>query len=252
MIDDPNPSAWTDLQAGVCRLFNEIGLSALTEHSLATPRGQVTVDVHAIDERSVDKIKYIVECKNWDTAIPQTVVHAFTTVMHETGSNIGFIVSKQGLQRGAEQYTRNTNVIGVTYAQLQLRYLPVWWQTKFCIDLSRAADTLLQYVEPINSRRDRYVTKLSPAKRKQFLALYAKHFDFGMAVSLIGVRFGRYSSEPPTSVEEFKHKMAELLGKRYQLTSSTYRELLGELIAKINSVTAEFNAIFGENIFAAP
>jgi hypothetical protein len=40
MIDDPNPADWKGLQAGVCRLLNEIGLSAETEKTLTTPRGK--------------------------------------------------------------------------------------------------------------------------------------------------------------------------------------------------------------------
>ena len=63
MIDDPLPKDWRELQAGVCRLFSEIGLTAEVEASLKTPRGTITVDVFAVDNQSVDKIKYIVECK---------------------------------------------------------------------------------------------------------------------------------------------------------------------------------------------
>lgn len=72
----------------------------------------MNVDVCAVDRRSLDKIKYIVKCKNWNTTVPQSVFNSFTTVMHETGANIGFIVSKYGLQSGAKQYTRNTNITG--------------------------------------------------------------------------------------------------------------------------------------------
>ena len=114
MIDDPLPKDWRELQAGVCRLFSEIGLTAEVEASLKTPRGTITVDVFAVDNQSVDKIKYIVECKNWDATIPQTIVHAFTTVMHETGANLGFIVSKYGLQSGATMYAGYTNIQGLT------------------------------------------------------------------------------------------------------------------------------------------
>ncbi len=44
MIDDPHPKDRKDLQARVCRLFNEIGLSAEIEKVLNTPRGEVEVD----------------------------------------------------------------------------------------------------------------------------------------------------------------------------------------------------------------
>lgn len=41
MIDAPSPRDWRELQAGVCRLLTEIGLTSQTERSLSTPRGLV-------------------------------------------------------------------------------------------------------------------------------------------------------------------------------------------------------------------
>jgi len=105
VIDDPLPKDWRDLQAGVQRIFRNVGLSADVEVDLETPRGSVNVDVLAVDVRSVDKIRYIVECKNWGNAIPQAVVHSFTTVMHETGAKllykinpIFFTITRQHLE----------------------------------------------------------------------------------------------------------------------------------------------------------
>jgi hypothetical protein len=51
--------------------------------------------------------------------VNQSIVHSFTTVMHEVGAHIGFIVSKRGLQSGAREYIRNTNIEGMTYAQFR-------------------------------------------------------------------------------------------------------------------------------------
>lgn len=131
MIDDSDIKGWKQLQDAVCRLLNEAGLSAETEVRLNTPHGMVEVDVFAVDERSVDKISYVVECKNWSNSIPQHVVHAFTSIMHETGANIGFVVSKVGVQSGAEQYTRSTNITGLTFEELQYRYFEPWWHNYF-------------------------------------------------------------------------------------------------------------------------
>jgi len=82
----------------------------------------VCVDVVAVDVRSHDKITYNVECKNWNVAIPPVCGAFFYNVMHETGANVGFLVSRYGLQSGAEQCTENTNIIGLTYLELQERY----------------------------------------------------------------------------------------------------------------------------------
>lgn len=119
MIDNPIPLTWQDLQTNVNQILHEIGLQSEIGKIIETPRGRVEIDVYAIDINSVDKIKYIIECKNWTNAIPQSVVHSFTTVMHETGGNIGFIISQKGLQSGAEGYTKNTNIKGLTYLDFQ-------------------------------------------------------------------------------------------------------------------------------------
>lgn len=60
MIENPHASDWKALQTGVARLFDEIGLTAETEVKLKTPRGEVKVDVWAVDGASVDKIGYVV------------------------------------------------------------------------------------------------------------------------------------------------------------------------------------------------
>lgn len=166
MIDNPCPTDWRALQAGVCRLFNDIGLSAEVEVELPTPRGHVVVDVFATDEESVDKTINLVECKNWSSAIPKTVVHAFTTVMQGTGANIGYIVSQHGLQSGAEEYTRHTNITGLTYQALQERYFKLWWRRYFSVAAASAADSAHQYVEPINSFRERIVAMLDSGDAK--------------------------------------------------------------------------------------
>lgn len=126
----------------------------------------MNVDVLAKDLRSLDKIKYIFECKNWNSAVPQSVVHSFTTVMHETGANIGFIISKYGLKSGAEQYTQNTNIIGLSYLELQQRYFEAWWRRYFCPRVGDAADRVLQYTEEFNWRRDEAYADLPDKKRR--------------------------------------------------------------------------------------
>jgi hypothetical protein len=114
VIEDPNPRAWRALQEGVARILREIGLAAETDVLTETPRGRVTLDVLAVDKASVDQIRYVIECKNWSKSVPQTVVHAFSTVMHEVGANVGYIISKKGLQAGAVEYTKQTNIAGVS------------------------------------------------------------------------------------------------------------------------------------------
>ena len=251
MIDNPHPQNWKDLQNSVCRLFNEIGLHAETEKLIQTPRGNVEVDVFAIDMNSVDQIKYLVECKNWSNSIPQSVVHSFTTVMHETGANIGFIVSKNGFQEGAKRYMDNTNISGLTYLELQERYFNVWWQKYFCTKVAEAADCVNQYVEPINSRRTRYLENLSNHKIEQFYILQRNYAPFGMLMWLMnmGNIAPQFSVDGPQNIIDYKRKFVEHMGAEFTFTSNTYRELLNEFCIKLKEIEYIFHDLFGENIF---
>src|SRR5690554_1598373 len=255
MIDDPYPESWQDLQTDVKRLFRNVGLAADVEVDLETPRGTVNVDVCAVDRRSLDKIKYIVECKNWNATVPQSVVHSFTTVMHETGANIGFIVSKYGLQSGAKQYTRNTNITGLSYLELQQRYFEAWWRRYFCPRVGDAADRVLQYTEEFNWRRDEAYADLPDKKKKVFDQLrdqYAIHswtlsmFNFETLTPRLDT--GRLL-DVPSDLEGFKREVLSFIAPGIQWHCSTFRELLDLILQFLHDIEEEFNALFGGYIF---
>lgn len=252
MIESPHPHDWRQLQTGVCRLLNEVGLTAEIEKKLKTPRGEVEIDVYAVDENSVDQIRYLIECKNWASPIPQSVVHSFTTVMHETGGNIGFIVSREGFQSGATQYMQNTNIVGATYLELQKRYWAHWWRKFFVPTIGSAVDTLVEYIEPINSKRERLIAELPDHKQEQIRKLQEKYVLFGMTMAFF--EFPRYTSRfdipPPDDIGGFKAKIAEQLGPEFAFSSEYFRDLAYEIATKLESVTDEFNSVFGKNIFA--
>lgn len=247
MIENPYPETWQDLQNGVCKILNEIGLSAEVCKLISTPRGNVEIDVYAVDGNSVDKIKYLVECKNWSVNIPQTVIHAFTTIMHETGGNIGYIISKKEMQAGAIEYTKNTNITGMSYEEFQRKYFSVWFDKWFVGRIGDTVDALTQYVEPFNSRRDRKVSQLSLSKQKQYSALVDKYFEFGISMAFF--EFPRYSPKfkvsTPEGIEELKVKLSAL-GDEFIFNSLYFREFLGEIIAKVNEVTGQFHEVFNE------
>ncbi|MBW5416304.1 restriction endonuclease [Pseudomonas sp. MAG002Y] len=255
MIDDPLPEKWQDLQTGVQRIFRNVGLLAEIEVDLETPRGSVNVDVHAIDVRSVDKVRYIVECKNWGSAVPQSVVHSFTTVMHETGANIGFIISKHGLQHGAKMYTQNTNIVGMTYLEFQQRYFEAWWKRYFCPRIGDAADRAHQYVEYVNYGRDRAYNKLSPQDKERFDLLRRQNSASIMVLSM----FNNQVMSPllntgtlldvPKSLDEFKIGVLAKITPHITWYCDTFRVLLEGILEYIADTEAEFDAIFGGSIF---
>lgn len=256
MIDDPLPSDWRDLQLGVAQILSEVGLAVEEPKLLETPRGTVEVDVYGIDPGSVDQISYIVECKNWSRPIDQSVIHAFTTVMHETGAHIGYVISKHGLQNGAEKYLHKTNIKGFTYADFQLQYLPVWMERHFMPGLRKATDALISYTEPFNSHRERYVVGLSGTARDKFIECQEEYDDLGFAMLymtdkrfLLQRAFGLGS--PMTDLELLKQITEKALPVALpKFSAGTFRELKDELLTMAIRATEEFNTIFGKNIFA--
>lgn len=255
MIDDPLPKSWRDLQTGVQRIFRNVGLIAEVEVDLETPRGEVNVDVHAIDVRSVDRVRYIVECKNWDTNIPQSVVHSFTTVMHETGANIGFIISKYRLQQGAKRYTQNTNIVGMTYLEFQQRYFEAWWKRYFCPRIGDAADKVLLYTEDFNTQRDRAYEKLSPEAQEKFDHLRRENGVSIMCLSMFnymalskGLSTGSMLNVPK-DLDEFKTVVLSKITPQIQWHCNTFRGLLDIILEYLADTEAEFDALFGGSIF---
>jgi len=254
VIDDPLPQSWKDLQDGVARIFTNLGLIADTEVTVATPRGSVTLDVLALDSASLDNIKYVVECKNWGAAIPQSVVHSFTTVMHETGANIGFIISRVGLQSGAEKYTESTNISGLTYLEFQQRYFNSWWYRYFCPLVGDAADKPLQFIEPINSARDTAYNDLSAEKKAEFDALRERNGILVMMLSMLNIGFiaphlvrGDFQ-RPPPSIEAFKLSVASV-APHVTLSAASYRGIMHELIDYLQDLSVQFDAVLGFELF---
>ncbi|MFA7327938.1 MAG: restriction endonuclease [Candidatus Ratteibacteria bacterium] len=256
-IEDPEPKEWRALQSGVCRIFNEIGLVASESVTIQTPRGSVELDVYAVDTSSIDKIKYVVECKNWNSTIPKMVVHSFSAVMNEVGANVGFIVSKNAFQTGAIEYMRNTVIRGMTYAEFQEKYLNIWWEKFFIPKIGDIANSLVQYEEPLNTPRNTKVGQLSKSGQAQFWELYKKYQAFGVLMSFFTAH--RYLKMTDlTDLPDFPSakKIEELkitfgkLGEEFNFRSIYCRDLQGEIINKVLEVQGKFDEIFGRNIFA--
>ena len=175
--------------------------------------------------------------------------------MHEVGAHIGFIVSKKGLQSGAREYTRNTNIIGMTYAEFQQRYLRAWLSRYFMPTIGSAGDALSQSVEPINSRRFRMETDLAPSTRARLRQLQQQYAPLGFVVAMFATsRFLRELTDEPTDVPMEFDGIKSLLGRALHDTvvfkAKYLRGLMDELLAIIHKATEEFNSLFGHNIFA--
>ncbi len=255
MIFD-SPVNWQDLQEKVCLILNQVGFESSSNKILKTPRGQIEIDVYAVDPFSIDRIIYVIECKNWETKIPQTVIHSFATVMQETGANVGYIISKSGFQKGANEFITNTSIVNLTFCDFQKKYLKKWAGNFFNFEIDKASDSLIQYTEPINSRRERFVSGLSNEEKEKFNLLKEKYFLF--SVILLNLTSQNIRRNGPQihlfsevhdlmEIQEFKDLLKTHSGFTYK--STCYAELLTEIKSVISAVTDEFNLFFGQDIF---
>ena len=118
---------WRDLQDKVAMIFSEMGYHTESpRHIELAGRGRKEVDVYIRDERaSVNQIM-LVECKFWSRRVNQEAVHSMHTVMLGSGANTGFIISKKGFQKGAQEAAKSTNIHLLTWEQLQHTFGRQW------------------------------------------------------------------------------------------------------------------------------
>ena len=126
LITHKTPNTWEELEELVTAILNECGMYARRSVTIDSPRGKNDVDVYA--EENIDGIvqSIICECKNWKSNIPKNSVHAFRTVMEETGVHRGYIISKVGFQTGAKEAVASTNIDLLTFNDFQNKYFDKW------------------------------------------------------------------------------------------------------------------------------
>lgn len=96
-ITNEVPSSWKDLQDIVCKYLNQCGYHAESPKTIDMVRGQVEVDVFATTDDELLR-QFVCECKYWETPVPQEKIHAFRTVVQDSGSMLGIFISKMGYQ----------------------------------------------------------------------------------------------------------------------------------------------------------
>lgn len=254
MIDGKLPDDWRDLQNMVARILSECQVCVEVEKTIETARGQVNIDVWAHDEQGTPPQTYLVECKLWKNSIPQNVIHAFRTVVGDSGANWGAIVSASKFQSGAIEAAKHSNIRLLSYEEFQLLFLNRWHSKFFIPEFSAIVDPLLEYVEPINSRIDRKANLLHVAEQKEFQRLRDLHFDLYSFSSLIHVHHidvlhwitGTKELKVPQLPfgENFKG------GYRFKFPASILeardlRTLLYALKTEVGSAIAQFDEVFG-------
>lgn len=173
------PANWEDLQDKVCKLLCDMNLKAEVTKEIETVRGKVEVDVFAENIGVLPNEKIIVECKHWNSNIPQSVVHSFRTVVTDYGANAGYLISKIGFQSGAFDAAKNSNVHLMTFEEFQenfkLRYL-----LASVDNLVAVGYPFRKYVNWSESCFDKEIENLSTEKKKKHSELQKINDSFSM------------------------------------------------------------------------
>ena len=152
MITAEEPADWRALQDDVARILDEAGMDVEIEKSLATGRGDVRVDVYSEEVVKGRRYVLLTECKNWGRPVPKHVIHAFRTVVAETGANVGYIVSSSGFQSGAIAASELTNLRLVTWSEFQAEFEQAWIANHLLPAVWHRLDPLFSYTEPLVPR----------------------------------------------------------------------------------------------------
>src|SRR5688572_11853633 len=107
---DAEPDNWRALQNQTATILRECGFHVEIEKTISTARGPVQIDVLAEDRAQPTNVVYVCECKLWRRRVPKTVVHSFSSVVANSGANVGLIISSSAFQSGAREAATFTNV----------------------------------------------------------------------------------------------------------------------------------------------
>lgn len=179
-IINKEPKHWRDLQDNVALILNQSGYKAITPKTIKLARGNVEVDVFVEAKHEFLK-NFICECKHWETSIPKEKVHAFRTIVQDSGAMIGIVISKVGFQAGAIEAAEYSNVVLKTWDEFQEMLLIPWVSHRF-VDVRNRSRKLFCYHEKFEAYRkiDRY--NLS---KTAYETLVTKFSQISLAVYLL-------------------------------------------------------------------
>ena len=170
-LTSEEPSTWKELQDLVCKYLNEAGYEAVSPKTIETVRGEVEVDVYATAKHELIR-SFICECKHWKSAVPKEKVHAFRTVVQDSGATLGILISKGGFQSGAVEAARCSNVLLKDWDGF-LAMIADQWLFQRLLRLKQTCGPLAFYTSPF----DPPLEKLTASARERYLNLLPESTD---------------------------------------------------------------------------
>src|SRR5260221_7133744 len=101
---------WRQYQVAVAEFFRGRGCTAEVNKSVVGVRATHNVDVFVSFVRNGVLCKWIVECKLWNSKVPKEKVLALKQIVEDVGADRGILFSERGLQPGAHDAARHSNL----------------------------------------------------------------------------------------------------------------------------------------------
>lgn len=184
IVHEP-PNSWQDLELIVAKILKQCGFDAERGKQISTVRGTVDIDVFAKDSNSTPSSEYLIECKYWNTDIPQTVIHSFRTVVSDYGSQHGLIIAKKGFQSGAYEATKNTNIHLLSWNEFLSLFEKHWLQNRIR-SIHHTAKPLHIYTDPLDVSD--YLDHLSKNEISQYQKLCEEYMSYNIYSHKIAFR----------------------------------------------------------------
>lgn len=250
----PAPTDWVQLQQLVARILTETGWVTQSPKTVALARGQAEIDVYAERNTSVPPSVLFCECKHWNSAVPQNVVHAFRSVVSDGGATTGYIIAKSGFQSGAKKARSYSNVQLLTWPEFQHLYAKEWLSKYFCEILYNEIGPLIEYTEPINSRVFHAADRLSDTKKEQFRRLREKYGPPAQLLMLLSQIHGENAIFSASLFKDNVEKSAyDLLAKFWKsympdALPGSFSDAMSPLIEFAKTTAQEFDKLFGGRV----
>lgn len=170
------PTSWLDLQNKVCKYLNQCGYHAESPKTIEMVRGKVEIDVFVTtDDESLPQ--FVCECKYWETPVPQEKVHAFRTVVQDSGSMLGIFISKAGFQKGAIEAADKSNVLLKDWDGFVKMISRKWAKNRFD-EIIKLCAPLSVYTDPLDVPIDNF----DKEKQEKYYQLKKKYDNIYMLV----------------------------------------------------------------------
>jgi len=248
LIESGEPANWRELEELVAQILGECGMEVESPKIVETVRGSVEVDVFARDVDTTPDSFYLCECKYWDCNVPRAIVHAFRTVVSDSGANTGLVVAKLGFQPGAIEAARHSNVSLLSWPEFQDLFAVRWFVNHMIPLARRELDPFIEYTEPVNSRILRKADRLSPEAHERLSELRKEHS--ACAFLFMPMIWDSDSPTPPQlplrglvgrhGSPELKRLSSEILDE------VALRPFFTAVLSYAKEVVAEFDEVFGE------